>query len=87
MRKRVGRGGWRPGAGRKPGPPEKRRKHRVTVFLTDSEFAALTRLAKKRSRSLGTVAYVLVALGLSRAAPRKPKRTKGRLRLGRLRRI
>jgi hypothetical protein len=73
MTSRSGWGGVRQGSGRKPLPARERRKHRVTVFLTDSEFAALTRLAKEHNHSRGTVAYALVALGLSRAAP-KPRR-------------
>ena len=75
MTSRGGWGGVRPGSGRKPLPERERRKHRVTVFLTDSELVALTRLARKHNHSLGTVAYALVALGLARAAaPNRPKR-------------
>lgn len=75
MTSRAGWGGVRPGSGRKPLLERERRKHRVTVFLTDSEFAALTRLARKHNHSLGTVAYALVALGLARSAvPHRPKR-------------
>jgi hypothetical protein len=73
MTSRAGWGGVRPGSGRKPLPAKERRKHRVTVFLNDSEFAALTRLASEHNHSRGTVAYALVALGLSRVGL-KPRR-------------
>jgi len=46
------------------GPPEKVRRNRVVVMLTDSELTKLERLAK--GLPLGTVAYEFVARGLAR---------------------
>lgn len=40
------KGGRRPGAGRKPKPPEERRGHSITVALTGEEFADLLELAE-----------------------------------------
>lgn len=74
MTSRSGWGGFRKGSGRKRLPTEQRRKHRVTIFVTDSELAGLTRLARKHGHSVGTITYALVALGLSRSAPRKPRK-------------
>jgi len=41
MRKASKRGGARPGAGRKPAPPEVKQRHRVVAILTDAEHEAL----------------------------------------------
>ena len=60
----MGRGGYRPGAGRKPWPPGKRRSHRITLFFTNAEYAALTRAAEKREVLPGTLARELVIRGL-----------------------
>ena len=35
------KGGARPGAGRKPAPPDVKQRNRVTVILTDAEHGAL----------------------------------------------
>ena len=60
-----GRGGPRRGAGRKPTTGETRR-NRVVAFLTDAEFAALERIAHKRSLPIGTAAYEILARSLRR---------------------
>lgn len=39
------RGGRRPGAGRKPKPPNERRDNTVTIALTKAEFGALRELS------------------------------------------
>ncbi len=66
---KTGRGGGRPRMGRPKGsggPPEKVRRNRVVVMLTDVELAKLHRLAETKALPLGTVAYELVARGLAR---------------------
>ena len=62
----MARGGWRPGGGRKKGPPELRRSHRLTLFFTDSEYARLLRAAEKREVLPGTLAREMVIRGLRR---------------------
>ena len=62
-RKRPGWGGPRKGAGRRPGfggAPEEIRRNRVTTTLTDSELAALKRLADVAGVPTGTMLYELV---------------------------
>ena len=66
MKKRDGRGGARPGAGRPRIPIEARRRNRVVVMLTDGELARLQRLAQAKRLPLGTVAYGVFARGLAR---------------------
>ena len=61
-------GGPRKGSGRKPTSREGTvRRNRVVVTLTDSELAALNRLAEAQRLPLGTMAYGFVARGLRRA--------------------
>ena len=67
--KKTRRGGLRPGAGRPRGtggPPEKVRRNRVVVMVTDGELAALRRLAHKRDLPVGTVAHEVLRRGLGR---------------------
>jgi hypothetical protein len=59
-RKRMGRP---KGSG---GPPEKIRRNRVVVMLTDAELAKLHRWAEERDLPLGTVAYEIVGRALAR---------------------
>ena len=59
-------GGSRKGAGRKPGPEEQLRRHRVTVFLTDEEMLKLTVAASRKDVPLGAAAYEIVARALRR---------------------
>ena len=68
-----GPGGARPGAGRKPGPPELVRRNRVVVMLTDAELAELERRAERNDAPLGAVAYKIVAASLARSAARERK--------------
>ena len=63
--KRAGWGGPRRGAGRKPAYGEPRR-NRVVVFVTDAEWAKLSRLAEKRDLPLGTAAYEMFSRALRR---------------------
>ena len=44
-KKGTGRGGMRPGAGRKPKPVHERLRNRVMVTLTDEEYEALLEAA------------------------------------------
>lgn len=63
------RGGRRKAMGRPKGtggPPEKVRRNRVVVLLTDAELAKLHRLAEEHALPIGTAAYELVARGLAR---------------------
>ena len=46
-----GRGGPRPGAGRKPKPLRDHRRNRMTINLTDDELRALRGTAGKKSAS------------------------------------
>lgn len=61
--KKTGRGGYRPGAGRKEGieikPPEAKRRNIVQIKFTDSERERLDALRGKRTIS----AYIRTALG------------------------
>lgn len=59
-------GGPRRGAGRPKGDPEKHRRNRVTVLLTDAEMRTLEALAEERELPLGTAAYEIVARSLRR---------------------
>ncbi len=43
--KGSGHGGYRPGSGRKPLPPEKRRGRMVAILLTEAEHALLREVA------------------------------------------
>ena len=56
----------RPKMGRPAGPPEKVRRNRVVVMVTDSELVRLTRLADAAGRPVGTLAYEIFARGLRR---------------------
>lgn len=66
VKKKNGRGGPRPGAGRPRGPGHKVRHNRVTLLLTDDEIAKLQRWAEERDLPLGTVAYEIVGRALAR---------------------
>ena len=44
-RRAMGRGGWRPGAGRRKLPPEKQRRNASVVRFTDEEMDALLEAA------------------------------------------
>ena len=70
-KRKRGPGGARPGAGRKPGPPESVRRNRVVVMLTDAELAGLKRRAAKDGNPMGTAAYKIVAASLARSAARR----------------
>ncbi len=48
------------------GPPEKVRRNRVVITLTDAELAKLHRLAERKDLPLGTAAYEIVARALAR---------------------
>lgn len=48
------------------GPPEKVRRNRVVLTVTDAELEKLHRLAKSKSLPLGTTAYEIVARALRR---------------------
>jgi hypothetical protein len=48
------------------GPPEKVRRNRVVVMLTDAELAKLHRWAEEKDRPLGSVAYEIVGRALAR---------------------
>ena len=48
------------------GPPEKVRRNRIVVMLTDGELTKLERLAEAKGLPLGTVAYEFVGRGLAR---------------------
>ena len=48
------------------GPPEKVRRNRVVITLTDAELAKLHRLADRKNLPLGTAAYEIVARALGR---------------------
>lgn len=52
--------------GRPPGPPEKVRRNRVTVLLTDPEVAKLHRVAEERGVPIGTAAHILLTQALAR---------------------
>lgn len=65
-KRRRGRGGYRPGAGRPKGPAHKVRRNRVVCMVTDAELVTLHRLAEKRGLPFGTVAYQILARGLRR---------------------
>ena len=41
MSAKRGRGGVRPGSGRKPLPPEEKQRNRIMLSLTDAEYHAL----------------------------------------------
>ncbi len=64
--KRMNWGGARPGAGRKAGPQEQVRRNRVTVLLTDAEFALLHRVAKQKNAPVGTAAHEIISRSLAR---------------------
>ena len=49
------------------GPPEKLRRNRVVVMVTDAELAKLHRLAEARDVPLGTRAHELLSQSLRRA--------------------
>ena len=61
-------GGPRKGSGRKPQMEGAPRRNRVVVLVTDAEFAWLTRFAKRSAAPLGTVAYRLLAKGITSRA-------------------
>ena len=68
-RKTDRRGGRRPGAGRPQGtggPPEKVRRNRVVVMLTDGEMDALRAVADEKGLPFGTAAYQVIARSLRR---------------------
>lgn len=65
-RKKMGWGGPRKGAGRRPGPESEVRRNRVTITLTDAELEKLKRWAEERDLPTGTVAYEVVARALKR---------------------
>ena len=48
------------------GPPEKVRRNRVVITLTDLELAKLHRLAEERDLPIGTAAYEIVERSLRR---------------------
>ena len=52
--------------GRPRKPVAEAKRNRITVTFTDAELAKLHRLAEKKSRPLGTVAYEIVARTLAR---------------------
>ncbi len=60
------RGGPRKGAGRKPGPPEARRRNRLQVNLTDAEYEALCALANPKTPATYVRRLVVRHLGRSR---------------------
>lgn len=64
MRKVKKKGGYRPGSGRKPLPPEDRRSERVVVLLTPSELAKLEEAAG--DEPTGTYAHRVIARHLAR---------------------
>ncbi len=72
-RKGPGPGGARAGAGRKPGPPEKVRRNRVVVMLTDAEHEQLEGHARRAKEPLGATAYKIVAAFLRRSAAKRRK--------------
>ena len=49
--RKKGRGGVRPGAGRKALVPEERRRNRIMLAFTDAELAAITNAARGESVS------------------------------------
>lgn len=71
-----GWGGKRPGAGRPEGSgaePEKARRNRIAVMVTDGELEKLLRMAHSNRVPLATCAYQALAAGL-----RTGKRTGGK---------
>ena len=71
MARRSKRGGFRPGSGQKPGPPDKVRSERVVVMLTPPELKELKKLAIDWDLPLGTAAYKVLAKGLPRPTKRR----------------
>ncbi len=53
------------------GPPEKVRRNRVVLMLTDAEFAKLSSLAEKSGKPLGTEGHALFASALKQRRVRK----------------
>ena len=51
MARRQGRGGVRPGSGRKPLPPEEKQRNRIMLNLTDAEYAQLLEAAGEEPAS------------------------------------
>ena len=62
--KKQGRGGARPGAGRRALPVEERRRNRVMLNLTDAELEALERAA--HGRPVAELAREIVLRSLAR---------------------
>lgn len=58
------KGGARPGAGRKPAPPESKQRHRVVVILTDGEYETLLDAADETP--LGTYCRTVITRHLAR---------------------
>lgn len=52
--------------GRPAGPPEKVRRNRLTITVTDAELEKLQRKAAAEGRPFGTVAYELFSRALKR---------------------
>ncbi len=64
MAKQKGRGGMRPGAGRKAKPLGEKQRNRVVLLLTDDELRQFGRAAD--AESLGTYARRIVLRHLAR---------------------
>ncbi|HXK21796.1 MAG TPA: ribbon-helix-helix protein, CopG family [Myxococcota bacterium] len=67
-RKATGRGGWRPGAGRRP---ELKRPARFTLDLEGPQMDALEKIAEERGVSVASVVREAVAAYLARRDRRK----------------
>ena len=65
-KKKTGRGGARPGSGRKPGPPELVRHNRLSLVLTDSEQEQLQREADREGIPIATLGHRIIARALRR---------------------
>ena len=48
------------------GPPERVRRNRVVIMLTDAELTKLHRLADEKALPIGTLAYAVFAKALAR---------------------
>jgi hypothetical protein len=63
---KTGRGGPRPGSGRKPTPVEERQRNRVMFTLTDAELEALVKASRGQAFSPFVRQIVLRYLGRRR---------------------
>lgn len=52
--------------GRPPGPPDRVRRNRITITVTDGDLEQLQRLSKERKVPVGTLIYEWVRRNLRR---------------------